>query len=117
MSGDNSSSEFYQGSSVYQLVGGDGSPYSCKMRALLRYRRIPFKWTPAFTLNQLSMWEERFPKLKAKVIPVLVRPDGSYANDSTLLILELEKTFKRRSVIPKSPAVALFAVALFLSFD
>ena len=82
--------------SYYVLYGSDGSPYSCKLRALLRYRRIPFQWKQPSTEfgSMANMLSSRFPDLKAKVIPVLEKPDGSYANDSTPLILELEEAFK-----------------------
>lgn len=109
--------DFYQGQGVYQLVGGDGSPYSCKMRAVLRYRRIPFRWTPQFLLRDelgapSDFLQQRFPALKAKVIPVLVRPDGSYANDSTPLILELDATFPDRRLVPAAPGLAFLAALI-----
>ena len=98
----------------YELVGGDGSPYSCKMRAVLRYKRLVHKWVPIHAKGGMmgSMWSEFFPRLKAKVIPVLVSPDGSYANDSTPLIKQLDASHPYRSVQPTNPALNFLADVL-----
>jgi glutathione S-transferase len=93
----------------YVLVGGDGSPYSQKLRAVLRYRHIAHEWVPMFSLGGQSMFGTHFAELRGAVIPVLVRPDGSYGNDSTPLIAELERAVPHRPVVPRDPALAFVA--------
>lgn len=100
---------------AYVLVGSDGSPYSCKLRAALRYRRIPFLWrTPAFygMVAGPQMFAEHFPDLKARVIPIMIRPDGTYGNDSTPLLLELEDVHMDRRLVPRAHGDAFLAAVL-----
>ena len=86
----------------YQLYGGGGSPYSMKMRAILRYRRLPHDWV----LMSGKLWTE----LKhdgPRVIPILRLPeDGSLHVDSTPLAWMLEERHSERSLIPDDPDVA-----------
>ncbi|MEM9500812.1 MAG: glutathione S-transferase N-terminal domain-containing protein [Pseudomonadota bacterium] len=88
---------------TYTLYGALASPYSMKMRALLRYRRIPHIWAHGSDLQAATS------KVKAPVIPVLEYPNGTFANDSTPLIYDLEKRHKHRSVIPDDPGHAFLA--------
>lgn len=88
-----------------KLAGAYGSPYTVKMRAVLRYRRIPFTWVP-----RDSKWDD-LPPVPVRLIPVIAFPDeqGVYAEaqiDSSPLIMRLEGMYPERSLVPTDPVVA-----------
>lgn len=89
---------------MYKLYGALGSPYSQKIRALLRYRRLPHIWVDEGARRQAALGA-----VKAPVIPVLEYPDGTFANDSTPLIYDLEARHQERGVVPPDPAQAFIA--------
>jgi glutathione S-transferase len=88
-----------------KLGGAYGSPYTLKMRAVLRYRRIPFTWVP-----RDSKWDD-LPPVPVRLIPVIAFPDeqGVYVEaqiDSSPLIMRLEGMHSERSLVPTDPVVA-----------
>ncbi|MEX2206041.1 MAG: glutathione S-transferase N-terminal domain-containing protein [Myxococcota bacterium] len=93
------------------MVGAPGSPYSRKLRAVLRYRRIPFVWIQAGGPESRGL-----PKPRVELLPQLVvrGKDGALEAriDSTPLIRELESSYAGRSVIPPDPAVAFLDALL-----
>jgi len=89
----------------YKLYGGGGSPYSMKMRAVLRYRRLPFDWVLISPDLRKELVHEGPP-----VIPILRLPeDASLHVDSTPLCHLLEERHKERSIIPPDPALAFLS--------
>ncbi len=89
-----------------KLIGAPGSPYSRKLRALMRYRRIPHVW-----IQRGSKDQGQLPPIPVELIPIVVfpGPKGAYdqaAIDTTPLIRRLEGELPGRSVIPPEPAMA-----------
>jgi len=88
-----------------KMIGAPGSPYSRKLRAALRYRRIPYAWLQRGTPEARSL-----PRPRVELLPQLIRTDASGAlearTDSTPLIRELERDYPERSLVPGDPVVA-----------
>ena len=87
------------------LAGQYGSPYSLKMRGVLRYRRIPFRW-----VLRDSKWDD-LPAPPVRLIPMIVYPndDGTHGEatvDSSPQIMRLEAEVAGRSLVPDDPALA-----------
>lgn len=88
------------------LAGAFGSPYSLKIRGVLRYRHIPFEW-----VLRNSKWDVGFPPVPVALIPAIAFPDadGEYREamvDSSPQIMRLEGMYPERSLVPADPVVA-----------
>jgi hypothetical protein len=80
----------------YRLIRDIGSPYSMKMRAIMRYRRIPYIWQQ---VNE--QLREETAAIRPPVIPKIQFPDGSWHVDSTPMVYKLEAQHPgQRSIIP-----------------
>jgi glutathione S-transferase len=89
-----------------RVFGAPGSPYSRKLRALLRYRRIPFRWSMRDSKEAAGT-----PPVPVRLIPILVFPGEAGASDeamidSTFQLRRLERLASERKVVPPDPALA-----------
>jgi glutathione S-transferase len=92
----------------YKIYGALGSPYSMKMRAIFRYRHIPHIW-----IQRTPKFEAVSKEVKVPVIPIIKYPDGTYHNDSTPILFDLEERHKNgRSIVPDDEAMAFLAYLL-----
>ena len=99
----------------FRLYGVLGSPYVAKLRALLRYRHIPFDyipasfdWAPSFNLVKPELEH-----VKPRLIPVVRFPsDGTYRVDSTRIAHDLEQQFSERRTVPNDPVLAFVSMLL-----
>jgi glutathione S-transferase len=91
-------------SEKFQVIGVESSPYSVKVRAVLRYRRLPYTW-----LCRMPQFYPPLADVRPLLMPVVRFPDGTYHIDSTPIILALEEQYPdTRSVLPDDPVLDLY---------
>ncbi len=87
------------------LSGAPGSPYTRKMLAVLRYRRIAYRFLPPSGPALAGL-----PAPKVALLPTFYLPDEAgelqAVTDSTPIIRRLEREHAGRSLIPTDPALA-----------
>ena len=87
------------------LMGAPGSPYTRKMLAVLRYRRIPYRFLISGGRQAAAM-----PEPRVRLLPTFFLPGPSGAleavTDSTPIIRRLERDYSGRSLIPDDPGLA-----------
>jgi glutathione S-transferase len=84
---------------AYTIYGALGSPYSLKVRAALRAKQLPVNWVGInpYTRGEVDK------HVKVPVIPIIECPDGSWTNDSTPFLLDLEAKNIGRPLLPEDP--------------
>ncbi len=92
--------------SLYEVYGALGSPYSMKVRAALRAKRLGHTWSGMTAEERPDV----MPNVKAPVIPVIKRPDGTWTNDSTPFLLSIEG--EGRDLLPSDPALRFACLLL-----
>lgn len=89
---------------MLEFKGSPGSPYTRKMLALLRYRRIPHR-----LLTSGDAARAELPAPKVALLPTFYLRDAADAlqavTDSTPLLRRFEREFDGRSVLPADPAL------------
>ena len=95
------------------LKGAPGSPYTRKMLALLRYRRIPHRFLQGMVDEEAGAG---LPQPKVALLPTFYFPTTSgeveAVVDSTPIIRRLEGMALGRSVLPPDPALAFIDALL-----
>jgi len=85
----------------YRIYGAELSPYSVKVRSYFRFKQLPHQW-----IIRSSKTMDEFAKFaKLPIIPLLVTPQLEGAQDSTLVIEQLEALHPQDSIYPEDTTV------------
>jgi glutathione S-transferase len=101
-------------SKIYKLYGWECSPYTCKVRSFLRYKKLPFQDIhPSFwTIKKVI--EKR---IGFFVMPVVVTSTHEILQDSSDIIDTIEKQHPENSIIPKGITQQIASLLLELHAD
>lgn len=93
---------------VFRLFGSEMSPYSVKLRAFLRYKRVPHRWLPRNRTTQAEF--ERHARLP--LVPLLVTPEDDGLQDSTPIMAWLDERFPQPRTQPQDPRLGFLSALL-----
>lgn len=93
---------------TYRLFGVELSPYSLKVRAYFRYKRIPHEWIARDTNSQ----EEYARHARLPLVPLVVTPDGQGMQDSTPIIDHFEARVPDPRLHPADPCLAFLSALI-----
>ncbi len=89
---------------AYRVIGIESSPYAIKVRAVMRYRRIPHHW-----VGRMPQFFAETAHVRPLLMPVVQFPDGEYRTDSTPIIRTLERLHNGREITPPDPVFAFLS--------
>ena len=94
--------------SEYKLFGVEMSPYSVKVRSVLRYKGIPHQWV----VRSMDRMAEFGQYAKLPLVPCLACPDGTGLQDSTPIIEALQERHPEPSIHLDDPLADFVSVLL-----
>ncbi|MEW5851551.1 MAG: glutathione S-transferase family protein [Myxococcota bacterium] len=89
------------------LYGYNISPYTAKVRAVLRHKRVPFHEEQVHPLRRQIL-----KRLSGQLQVPVLQDDGRVVADSTDIVRYLEERFPERPVIPHDPVLRARALLL-----
>src|SRR5215831_3523958 len=95
-------------SETYRIFGMELSPYSVKVRAYFRYKRIPHDWV----VRSLEVMDEFNRYAKLPLVPLVVTPDHTGMQDSTPIIEAMEARFPAPPLQPADPTLAFLSALI-----
>jgi len=95
-----------------RLIGVGASPYTRKLRAALRFRRIPYRFVVVGSEEQRGLPERPLPLLPGLVLPGADGEPAETLSDTTPILDRLEVEFSERPLRPRDPALRLLDALL-----
>ena len=95
-----------------RLVGVGASPYTRKLRAALRFRRLPFRFVVMGDKEANALPARPLPLLPYIVFPTADGDPLTAMSDTTPILNHLEETYAERRLRPSDPALNLIDLLL-----
>lgn len=94
------------------LIGSGSSPYTRKLRAALRFRRIPYRFVVIGSKEAEGLPKRPLPLVPYLVLPGLADQSATAMSDTTPILNHLEDVFSERRLRPDDPALRLIDLLL-----